>query len=59
MNICVKVDHAYSRACFGISLEHRDWKIVFSGDTMPCDNLVKHGGYFGYLVNILLLSPCE
>ncbi|CAG8441244.1 14355_t:CDS:10 [Funneliformis caledonium] len=29
---------------FGISLEHRDgWKIVYSGDTRPCDDLVRVG----------------
>lgn len=42
----IKVDHAYSKACFGISVEHKDWKVVFSGDTMPCDRLITAGGLF-------------
>ncbi|XP_064644718.1 zinc phosphodiesterase ELAC protein 2-like [Lineus longissimus] len=29
---------------FGVALTHQDgWKITYSGDTMPCDNLVKIG----------------
>ncbi|KAG9284291.1 hypothetical protein G9A89_002101 [Geosiphon pyriformis] len=38
----VEVIHCPS--AFGISLEHKDgWKIVYSGDTRPCDNLVRVG----------------
>nr|XP_054763140.1 zinc phosphodiesterase ELAC protein 2-like [Lytechinus pictus] len=37
----------YVRHCahaFGVTLTHQDgWKMVYSGDTMPCDNLIKAG----------------
>jgi ribonuclease Z len=29
---------------YGISIEHQQgWKLVYSGDTRPCDNLVEMG----------------
>jgi len=31
---------------FGVALSHRDgWKVTYSGDTMPCDDLVELGMY--------------
>ncbi|CAB4433419.1 unnamed protein product [Rhizophagus irregularis] len=34
----------YCPNSFGISIEHSDgWKIVYSGDTRPCDDLVRVG----------------
>jgi len=34
----------HCRHAFGIALTHRDdWKIVYSGDTMPCESLVNAG----------------
>jgi ribonuclease Z len=33
---------------FGVAFSHRDgWKVTYSGDTMPCDDLVKLGMYKG------------
>ncbi|KAK7466640.1 hypothetical protein BaRGS_00037248, partial [Batillaria attramentaria] len=38
----VEVDHCPN--AFGVSMVHQDgWKLVFSGDTMPCERLVKAG----------------
>ena len=41
----VLVEHC--KLAFGLALTHKDgWKIVYSGDTMPCDELVEIGMYF-------------
>lgn len=38
----VEVDHCPNS--FGVSMVHKDgWKLVFSGDTMPCERLVTSG----------------
>ncbi|XP_041363952.1 zinc phosphodiesterase ELAC protein 2-like [Gigantopelta aegis] len=34
----------HCRNAFGVSIIHKDgWKLVYSGDTMPCDKLVRAG----------------
>lgn len=39
----VPVKHRAKR-CYGVVITHRDgWKLVFSGDTMPCETLVEAG----------------
>jgi ribonuclease Z len=39
---CPRVRHCYQG--FGVVLQHwQGWKFVFSGDTMPCDELVRLG----------------
>ncbi|KAF9936074.1 Zinc phosphodiesterase ELAC protein 2 [Modicella reniformis] len=38
------VDVIHCKWAYGISLTHKDeWKIVYSGDTRPCNNLVRAG----------------
>ena len=40
--VCPRVRHCYD--AFGVVLVHREgWKVVFSGDTMPCDALARFG----------------
>jgi len=39
------VRHAYALSCYGIKLEHKDWKMVYTGDTMPCEEVVEAGVY--------------
>lgn len=39
---------------FGVSFTHvNGWKVTYSGDTMPCDSLVKLGLYIIYLSHLL------
>jgi ribonuclease Z len=34
---------------FGVSFTHTNgWKVTYSGDTMPCDSLVKLGLYINF-----------
>lgn len=37
-----EVDHRASR-CYGIVLRGPDWSLTYSGDTRPCENLVRAG----------------
>lgn len=38
----VEVEHCPN--AFGLSMVHKDgWKLVFSGDTIPCERLVNAG----------------
>ncbi|KAI0694223.1 hypothetical protein BC835DRAFT_1415475 [Cytidiella melzeri] len=40
----ITVDVRHRTRCYGVVLKHHDgWSIVYSADTMPCDNLVKVG----------------
>ena len=52
---------------FGISLKHQNnWKLTYSGDTMPCDHLIKIGKFlklifkyskmYKYVTTILLFN---
>ena len=50
------VDH--HTEAYGIVLSHKDgWKITYSGDTEPCQNLVDAGEFV--TLNLLLTQPAE
>ncbi|KAG0738113.1 hypothetical protein G6F35_006069 [Rhizopus arrhizus] len=38
------IEVIHCRWAYGLSIEHENgWKLVYSGDTRPCDNLIKEG----------------
>ncbi|KAI0088823.1 hypothetical protein BDY19DRAFT_890423 [Irpex rosettiformis] len=40
----ITVEVRHRTRCYGVVLKHHDgWSIVYSGDTMPCDKLVRAG----------------
>lgn len=56
-----KIEMTYVIHCpnsFGVAWTHNDgWKMVYSGDTMPCQGLVNIGKFFSYFyVEILPLK---
>lgn len=49
------VNVIHCRFAYGLSIEHNSgWKLVYSGDTRPCDNLIQVGQNATLLVHELL-----
>ena len=38
-----KVDHKPIKDAYGFNFQHKNKKLSISGDTKPCDNLMKYG----------------
>jgi len=48
---CIPVPVKHVANSYGIVMVHEDgWKLTYSGDSMPCQGLVNHGGFLGLCV---------